>query len=482
MQGVGLTAVAVDLRPAGDAGLDPVARAVFADRFLEGNAGGLGRRGVGARADHRHAAGEHVEQLRQLVDAGLADEATDPGDAVVVAGGLAFGVGVGPFRVHRAELEDPDQPVVVAVAFLPEQHRPLGVEPDRQGHQGHQGHQRGEEDQRDARQDQVLAALDQRRPAAQRQLGRVEHGDPGNVDDAVVGMPEGSHVRHQQDVHRQLPQAVDDGPDAPLGEPGQGDQHLVDLFLADQFLQVLGVAQQRQRVVVLRDPLGAVVDEADDAGADVVVAYQVFGQVHAALGEAEDHRALQVHAAFHPGPVQAQHQQALHAEQQQAAGEPEDHQLAAEVGKQAQALVHEQQQAERRGPGEEHDAEAQAVAEDIVGVDVQCLEHDHRERAEEQQQPEHVAAQLHGNQAGVVQQEQRRGDGGERVYQLGRDQEVLDESSPCQRQAIYRLRMHVVCSADHGQSIEWIGKSKAVKRQFSDYFSFATRFSHFPVE
>lgn len=317
---------------------------------------------------------------------------------------------------------------------------------------------------------------------AQRQLGRVEHGDPGDIDDAVVGMPEGSHVRHQQDVHRQLPQAMDDGADAPLGEPGQGDQHLVDLFLADQLLQVLGVAQQRQRVVVLRDPLGAVVDEADDAGADVVVAYQVFGQVHAALGEAEDHRALQVHAAFHPGPVQAQHQQALHAEQQQAAGEPEDHQLAAEVGKQAQALVHEQQQAERRGPGEEHDAEAQAVAEDIVGVDVQCLEHDHRERAEEQQQPEHVAAQLHGNQAGVVQQEQRRGDGGERVYQFGRDQEVLDESSPCQRQAIYRLRMHVVCSADHGQSIEWIGKSKAVKRQFSDYFSFATRFSHFPVE
>ncbi|AXA07013.1 glycosyltransferase [Pseudomonas aeruginosa] len=42
--------------------------------------------------------------------------------------------------------------------------------------------------------------------------------------------------------------------------------------------------------------------------------------------------------------------------------------------------------------------------------------------------------------------------------------------------------MHVVCSADHGQSIEWIGKSKAVKRQFSDYFLFATRFSHFPVE
>ena len=74
---------------------------------------------------------------------------------------------------------------------------------------------------------------------AQRQLGRVEHGDPGDIDDAVVGMPEGSHVRHQQDVHRQLPQAMDDGADAPLGEPGQGDQHLVDLFLADQLLQVL---------------------------------------------------------------------------------------------------------------------------------------------------------------------------------------------------------------------------------------------------
>ncbi|AVK04804.1 TPA: glycosyltransferase [Pseudomonas aeruginosa] len=42
--------------------------------------------------------------------------------------------------------------------------------------------------------------------------------------------------------------------------------------------------------------------------------------------------------------------------------------------------------------------------------------------------------------------------------------------------------MHVVCSADHRQSIEWIGKSKAMKRQISDFFSFATGISHFPVE
>ncbi|MDF5946381.1 hypothetical protein P4129_03885 [Pseudomonas aeruginosa] len=179
---------------------------------------------------------------------------------------------------------------------------------------------------------------------------------------------------------------------------------------------------------------------------------------------------MQVHAAFHPGPVQAQHQQALHAEQQQAAGEPEDHQLAAEVGKQAQALVHEQQQAERRGPGEEHDAEAQAVAEDIVGVDVQCLEHDHRERAEEQQQPEHVAAQLHGNQAGVVQQEQRRGDGGERVPSLVATRKYSMNPARVSDRLSTDFECISVCSADHGQSIEWIGRAQAVKRQLVTIF------------
>ena len=67
---VGLAAPAVDLRPAGDARLDAVAREIAVDRLVIEPVLGLGVHRVGARADERKIAGEHhVEQLRQLVEA-----------------------------------------------------------------------------------------------------------------------------------------------------------------------------------------------------------------------------------------------------------------------------------------------------------------------------------------------------------------------------------------------------------------------------
>ncbi len=81
---------------------------------------------VRARADQRQLADQHVEELRQLVDRGLADEAADAGDARIA-------LGDGDLRrrvasddgVHRAELEDVDDLVVEAVALLPEEDRAL---------------------------------------------------------------------------------------------------------------------------------------------------------------------------------------------------------------------------------------------------------------------------------------------------------------------------------------------------------------------
>ena len=84
---VDLAAPAVDLRPAGDPGLDAVAREIAVDGLVEQPVLQLALHRVRARADQRQVALEHhVEQLRQLVEAGLADEAADAGDARIVLG------------------------------------------------------------------------------------------------------------------------------------------------------------------------------------------------------------------------------------------------------------------------------------------------------------------------------------------------------------------------------------------------------------
>src|ERR1700674_1394394 len=69
--------------------------------------------GVRSRTDQGQIALEHdVEQLRQLVEAGLADEAADAGDARIVLGDDLQGVGVARLDIERAELEHLDQLVV----------------------------------------------------------------------------------------------------------------------------------------------------------------------------------------------------------------------------------------------------------------------------------------------------------------------------------------------------------------------------------
>ena len=78
VEGLGLAAEAGDLAPAGDAGLDIVADHVLVDElgvFL----GVLEH--VGARADDAHVAEQHVDELRELVEAGVAHDLAPAGDA-----------------------------------------------------------------------------------------------------------------------------------------------------------------------------------------------------------------------------------------------------------------------------------------------------------------------------------------------------------------------------------------------------------------
>src|SRR5690606_6782408 len=97
------------LRPAGEAWLHGEPEGELRDLPLDP---GDVLRALRARADDRHVAAEDVPELRQLVDAGLAHEAADAGDAgVVLRGELGSGgFGIGP---HGAELVDAEELAVL---------------------------------------------------------------------------------------------------------------------------------------------------------------------------------------------------------------------------------------------------------------------------------------------------------------------------------------------------------------------------------
>src|SRR5690606_26265087 len=176
VEGVGFAAPAVDLGPAGDAGLDLVAEHVAADELavllIVGD-------GVGAGADDGHVAAQHIEKLRELVQGGAAQKGAEWGDAAVVALGLGNGVAV--FHDgHAAEFPDLDGAAVHAVAFLPEQRWPGGSEAHAQGDDQH-GH--GNDRENDQRQHYVLDTFDQPAGAIH---GRVEDADAGQAVDGFA--------------------------------------------------------------------------------------------------------------------------------------------------------------------------------------------------------------------------------------------------------------------------------------------------------
>src|SRR6186713_3058153 len=98
----GVAAPAVDLRPAGDAGLDLVAQHVLRDAVLEL----LDEEGaLGPRPDDRHVALEHVPELRQLVEVEAAQPAAHRRRPRVVVAHPHRARRVLGVLVHRADLE-----------------------------------------------------------------------------------------------------------------------------------------------------------------------------------------------------------------------------------------------------------------------------------------------------------------------------------------------------------------------------------------
>src|SRR5258708_6124516 len=106
---IGLAAPAGNLRPAGDAGFDPMTGEVTVDHLVIEPVRRLRLDSVRPRPNQREIAFEDdVEELRQLVEAGLADETADTGNARVAFGHEFGGVRVSHVSIHRAELVDLD--------------------------------------------------------------------------------------------------------------------------------------------------------------------------------------------------------------------------------------------------------------------------------------------------------------------------------------------------------------------------------------
>jgi hypothetical protein len=147
---------------------------------------------LGTRPDHAHLALENVQELRQLVDRGGAEERAEPRPPVFplhparahVVGEYEFrGLGRAAREAHGPELQDLEGPAVSADANLTEEDRPAEGDPD---HDRCRDQDRGEEYERNRRKKAVERVLDGELHALRVRRVRREEGDPPEVLDAVT--------------------------------------------------------------------------------------------------------------------------------------------------------------------------------------------------------------------------------------------------------------------------------------------------------
>jgi len=111
----------------------------------------------GARPDQTHVAAQHVDDLRQLVQAGFAEDAANPCDTRIAVelqrfGQLAIRAELGQplrsqllelgfsIRDHRAEFIHIEAPTTQSGALLHKKDRTAAIEKDQQHQNQHQGH------------------------------------------------------------------------------------------------------------------------------------------------------------------------------------------------------------------------------------------------------------------------------------------------------------------------------------------------------
>src|SRR5579885_2855695 len=95
-----VAAPAIDLGPAGYAGLRLVALRIAGDHLAIGNPASLGLQDMRPRPYDRHLTLEHVDELRQFVDSGPPQEPAETRDPRIVRHGERLAAFVAPVTKH----------------------------------------------------------------------------------------------------------------------------------------------------------------------------------------------------------------------------------------------------------------------------------------------------------------------------------------------------------------------------------------------
>ncbi|ODN71891.1 hypothetical protein A6302_00823 [Methylobrevis pamukkalensis] len=250
----------------------------------------MGVDGVGARADQGEFAAQHVDELRQFVDRGAADEAADLRHPRIA---LRDDLGRGRVRhlvEHRAELHHLDDLVVEAVALLPEDHRTAAL--GAHGH-GRRQHQRRQDDEGERGEDHVEDALGDPVPAGDRLVEHVEEGHAADVGIGARTQAQLAGMGAEADVDRQHPQILEELQDPVLGGERHRHDQKVDGGEPGEDLQFADVAELGIAGHVFRRALvGAVVEDAEDFEFLAAVAFHGPDQRLGRRAAADDHRPL----------------------------------------------------------------------------------------------------------------------------------------------------------------------------------------------
>ena len=242
--GVGFAAPAVDLRPAGDAGLDAMTGEIAIHGLIVALLLGLGVDRVWPRADQRKISDQNdIEELGQFIEARLADKAPDAGDARVSLGDELRCSRVGLVDIHRAELVDLDQLVVEAVALLLEQDRSAAVEFDCDRNHGHN---RRQGDERERADHFVEQPFHHHVPVGDRLVEHIEHRNVAEIGIGAGPEMQLVRMRGQADVDWKHPELLQHLQDAAFGRNRQRKDHQIDAGAAREFDEVVDRAELAQ--------------------------------------------------------------------------------------------------------------------------------------------------------------------------------------------------------------------------------------------
>ena len=246
-----------------------------------------------ARADEGHLAGEDVKELRELVDGGFSDEASDVGDARVARDGPALLFVCFGLLHHGAELIHHERLVMEADALLLKDDRARRGELDEDRDDEHD---RAEEDDADEGADDVDGALrggldwvgERDVPDVDDREAIHVFGDRLRVDDVVI-------VRDELRVNAGLLADVDDAVQLRVGCEWQRDRDFVDGVLREDVLELGDAADDLDALIALAE-FCDVVDDAVDVVAPVRVAAAGVDELVGGVREADKHDVLLVEA------------------------------------------------------------------------------------------------------------------------------------------------------------------------------------------